>query len=177
MNLNKETNNDFIVENTEKNFNYEDYNVSERQLGMVHTSNIITGTVGAIIGSLLGVALWMVIYHLGYISAIAGFAIIFCALKGYAVLGGMLDKKGVIIVVLISIGMVFAANHLSWTFEFFMELKDDYRLNFMDTLKIMPEFLKDSEMRTQYISDLAFGYLFTVLGGASLIANQFRRQG
>lgn len=90
--------------------------------------------------------LWMLIYHFGYIASIAGLVIIICAMKGYEILGGALDKKGVIIVGIVSIVMVFVANHLSWTMDVYIELKD-----------------------------LGLEYFLTIIGGASTLFGNFRR--
>lgn len=115
-------------------------------MNSVKSSNIITGTTGAFLGSLIGVALWMLIYHFGYIASIAGLVIIICAMKGYEILSGALDKKGVIIVGIVSIVMVFVANHLSWTMDVYIELKD-----------------------------LGLEYFLTIIGGASTLFGNFRR--
>ena len=78
-------------------------------------SNLVAGLVGAFVGSLIGCVLWVLIYRLGYIAGIAGAVTAICALRGYELLGGHLDRKGVIISTVMMLVMIFFANRLSWT--------------------------------------------------------------
>lgn len=146
-----------------------------KALEPVESSNVVTGIIGAIIGSIIGVALWIAIYHLGYIASIAGVAIIFCAMKGYELLGRSLDKKGVIIVSLISLFMVFAANHLAWTTEVYLELKEYGEVNFVEILKGMFDFISRADIWGEYFSDLGMGYVLTLIGGVSMIIKKYKQ--
>ncbi|MCI9564607.1 MAG: hypothetical protein HFG30_01175 [Eubacterium sp.] len=161
---------DVIVADSETNIE-EQYKVLEP----VEPSNVITGIVGALIGSLLGVALWVAIYHLGYIASIAGIAIIFCAMKGYEILGRSLDKKGVIIAAIISVIMVFAANHLAWTTEVYLELKEFGEISFLNILKRMFDFISEADIMKEYLSDLGMGYVLTLIGGISMIVKKYKQ--
>jgi len=49
--------------------------------------NLPLGLIGAVIGILLGSVLWVLIGQIGFIAGIAGYAIVFCGMKGYALLG------------------------------------------------------------------------------------------
>lgn len=158
-------------ENKEKEFYEEQYGALE----LSEPSNVVTGIIGAIVGSLIGVALWIGIYHLGYIASIAGVAIIFCALKGYEILGHSLDKKGVIIVSIIALFMVFAANHLAWTTEIYLELKNYGDIAFMDILKFMSNFISEADVLKEYLLDLGMGYVLTLIGGISTIVNKYKQ--
>ena len=44
--------------------------------------NLPLGTIGAFVGVLLGMALWVIIGQVGFIAGIAGYAIVFCAMTG-----------------------------------------------------------------------------------------------
>ena len=46
-------------------------------------SNVLAGLVGAFLGSLVGVVLWLVVYKLGYIAGISGAVMVICAMMGY----------------------------------------------------------------------------------------------
>lgn len=146
---------------------------------LIFTSNIVTGVIGALVGSLLGVVFWIAIYHAGYIASIAGIAIIFCALKGYEILGGSLDKQGVIIASVISLIMVFVANHLAWTFEVYMEMSKyqiiSSDMSFFDVLKNMSDFISLADSWKEYYSDLGVGYILTLIGGASMIIKKYKQ--
>ena len=47
------------------------------------TDNIITGAVGAFLGSLIGVACIVIVGQLGYVASVSGLVMGVCALKGY----------------------------------------------------------------------------------------------
>lgn len=139
------------------------------------SSNILLGIVGAVIGSIIGVALWVAIYYFGYIAAIAGFVMIACAMKGYEILGGALDKKGIIVASIISFIMVFVANHLSWTLDAYVELKKYEKVSFRDVFNSMPDMIKAFGLQADYLKDLGVGYLLTLIGGVSTIINKFKQ--
>ncbi len=77
-------------------------------------SNPFLGILGAIGGSLLGVVLWLFISFVGFIAGFAGFVMLKCALKGYEILSGRLDKKGAVISLFITAFMIFFANGLEY---------------------------------------------------------------
>ena len=80
----------------------------------VKKSNVFLGILGAIGGSLIGVALWILISAVGFIAGFAGFVMLKFALKGYEKLSGRLDKKGAVISLVIAAFMVFFANVLDY---------------------------------------------------------------
>ena len=128
------------------------------------SGNVIGGIVGAFLGSLIGVAVWVLIYELGYISAIAGIVMIVCALKGYEMLGGSLNKTGIIISCLISLIMVIVAEQLSLSIDIYNAYKDYYEITFFDAFRSVPSFMEESEVRTAVIGDLIIGYILMAVG-------------
>lgn len=80
----------------------------------VKKSNVFLGILGAVGGSLIGVALWILISAVGFIAGFAGFVMLKFALKGYEKLSGRLDKKGAVISLVIAAFMVFFANVLDY---------------------------------------------------------------
>ena len=69
--------------------------------------NVIAGTVGAFLGSLIGVACIVLVSKLGYVAAISGVVMVVCAIKGYAMLGGQFSKRGAVISGLMIIVMTY----------------------------------------------------------------------
>lgn len=131
--------------------------------------NIVGGIVGALLGSLLGVAAWVLIYQLGYLSAIAGIVMVICALKGYEILGGKLNKTGIIICCMISVLMVLFAEQISLSIEIYNVYQEYYYITFFDAFQSVPAFLEDSEVLSAVIYDLAIGYLLMIFGAWSTI--------
>lgn len=136
-------------------------------------SNLIAGLVGAAIGALIGAVLWILIYKLGYIAGIAGLAIGVCAMKGYEMLGGCLDKKGVIGSVIIMIIMVYLANKLAWAWDAYDALSI-YGWSFGECFQYLGEILAESDLTGSYFGDLAIGYVLTAIASGKNIADAFR---
>ncbi|MGL4773371.1 MAG: hypothetical protein ACRC2K_07390 [Clostridium sp.] len=138
-------------------------------------SNIATGIVGALIGSLIGVALWVIIYSLGYIAAICGFVLAVCAIKGYELLGGKLNKVGIIITAIITIAMVYVATYLSYGFEIYNTFKDIETITIFDAIKSVGIFKEAyPEIASAFTKDLLMGYLFTGLGAISTFFKAYK---
>ena len=124
-------------------------------------SNVVTGIIGALLGSLVGVALWVGIYKLGYIAGIAGAIMIVSAMFGYEKLGGSLDLKGIIISVVICIGMIYISERICISMELYEEFKD-YKyyfgdVSFSDCYKSMFAILKDAEKESVFWGELGIG--------------------
>jgi NADH:ubiquinone oxidoreductase subunit 6 (subunit J) len=73
------------------------------------------GILGAIIGAVLGGILWVIVGRMGYIAGICGFAVILLAMKGYKLLGKKLSRKAMVLIIIISLAVLFAANYVSYT--------------------------------------------------------------
>ncbi|MFQ9515574.1 MAG: hypothetical protein ACLRZ9_07060 [Eubacterium sp.] len=143
-------------------------------LEVKESSNVITGIIGALIGSLLGVGVWIIIYLSGNMAEIAGWLIVFFAIKGYKILGHTLDKKGIIICSIISLLMVLAAHHLSCTIVCYRELKNYIDVNFIDAFKLLPEVISAGDDGWKgYFSELRNGYLFALACGVTLMIKKY----
>ena len=136
-------------------------------------SSLVAGLVGAFLGSLIGAALWILIYKLGYIAGIAGAVTAICAMKGYTILGGHLDKKGVIGSVIIMFIAIFFANKMSWSWDAYSALKD-YGWTFTDVYKELGYILEETDLVGSYYGELVIGYILTIACSARSIINAFR---
>ncbi|WP_142414155.1 hypothetical protein [Hathewaya massiliensis] len=139
------------------------------------SNNIVGGIVGGFIGALLGSVIWIIIAQMNYIAAIAGLAIAVCCIKGYQMFGGKLNLLGVIITSLITIIMVYLANHISLAIDIYSELKMDYPISFFDALKFVPKALEEPSIQRSFISNLVIGYLLTFVGSCSNIIHAYRQ--
>lgn len=136
-------------------------------------SNLPAGLIGAFLGSLIGCILWVIIYKLGYIAGLAGAVTAICAMKGYELLGGHLDKKGVIGSVVIMIVSIYLANKLAWSWEAYDALKE-YGFSFFDCFRNIGAILADSGLTGNYYGDLGIGYLLTLLCSFRNIKNALK---
>lgn len=136
-------------------------------------SNLLSGLVGAFLGSLIGCVLWVIIYRFGYIAGISGLVTGICAMKGYELLGGNLDKKGVFGSVIVMAISIYFANRISWTWEAYDALKD-YGYLFSDAYRYLYGILTDSELLTEYFMDLIIGYVLTAIACSRNILNALK---
>lgn len=139
-------------------------------------SVFITGLIGAIIGSLIGVAAWVLIYKLGFIAGIAGAITAICAMKGYKILGKVLDKKGVILSIIITIVMIYIANRISWAWEIFVVYTKDFGedITFLDAFLNVDGVVQGSDLTLVYYKDLIIGYILTACASYRNIIHAFR---
>lgn len=141
-------------------------------------SNVVTGIIGALLGSLVGVALWVGIYKLGYIAGIAGAIMIVSAMFGYEKLGGSLDLKGIIISAVICIGMIYISERICISMQLYEEFKD-YKyyfgdVSFFDCYKSMFTILKDVEKESVFWGELGIGYLLFAIASVSYIVKSVK---
>ena len=130
--------------------------------GQDSKENVLLGLIGAIIGVLLGSILWVIIGQVGFIAGIAGYAIVFCGMKGYAKLGGSLSKTGIVICIILSILPIVAAEMAS------LKVTADRELHGLYT---MAELLAEPEIIGIVIKDLAVGYILSIWASYSSIKN------
>lgn len=95
-------------------------------------------------------------------------------MKGYELLGGRLDKKGVIGSVIIMIVMIYFANNVSWSWEIYDVFKADYDITFFDAYVSMKDVLIESNLLGSYYGDLIIGYLLTAVASFRNIMNAFK---
>ena len=137
------------------------------------SNNIVGGLVGGFLGALIGSIVWIGVYQMNYIASIAGLAIAICCIKGYQLFGGKLNLSGVIITSIITIIMVYFANHISLAIDIYSEFKMDYYITFFDALKSVPDFLQEPSIREPFIEDLLVGYFLTAVGSFSYIKKSY----
>lgn len=138
-------------------------------------SNVLAGLVGAFLGSLVGVVLWLVVYKLGYIAGISGAVMVICAMMGYNKFGKKLDLKGIIICVVLCIGMIYISERLSVSMELYQEFSEyGYDVSFFDCYKSMYDVLDAADTMSSFWGELAVGYLLFVVASVSYIINSIR---
>lgn len=133
--------------------------------------NIAAGIVGALLGSLLGVACIVVIDQMGYVASVSGFIMAICALKGYELLGGALSKKGAVISSVLVLAMTYLAHRLTWAIAIASELET----GILESYRAVPYLLEAGMLEgPSYWGGLAMLYLFTLLGAVPTIISGLR---
>ena len=100
-------------------------------------------------------------------------AIGICAMKGYEMLGGHLDKKGVVISSVIMVVMIYFGNRIAWSWDAYDALKDQ-GFTFFDSYQYLGEILDQTGLAGDYYTDRAIGYVLSFVCGARYIIHAFR---
>lgn len=159
-------------------YNSELYNSVKAEMEDKKKENYILGILGALLFSLGGVAVYFGLYQLNFIAGISGFLMFFLARLGYGIFTKTNKESslvGTISAVLIMLVMIYVAEYISMAFVGYTEIKD-YGYTFFDTVKLMPEFLKDSEVKSAFTGDLVFCYIFGILGVVGDVVSFFKRR-
>lgn len=137
-------------------------------------NNYLKGFVGAVIGALLGSLLWILISSLGYIAAIGGLAIAFLSIKGYTLMKGKTTRFAGLVIIIICIITVLAAQLISLDLELYNLLIDDgYDITFFDVLPVTFELASDPEIIGGFTTDTLLGIAFLLAGSYGLLKQFF----
>lgn len=136
-------------------------------------SNPVTGSLGAVCGSLLGVIAWVVLSANNLFACLAGIAILFFAYKGYEMLGIRIDKKGFIISTVIACIMIFLGNHLACSWSIMDAAKLDGHS--IGEILLLWNIIRSSNMIITYVISLIAGYLITFALGFKIIKSTYRK--
>ncbi|GLC82962.1 hypothetical protein [Lacrimispora brassicae] len=134
-------------------------------------SNPFLGVIGALFASLLGVGLWVFIGQVGFIAGIAGFVMLKLALSGYEKLGGSLDKKGAVLCLILTAGMIAGANLLDYAVSM-VRAYFQYEASFETLIYVFANFgnlMSEMDMWGEFFLDLAIGYGLSIWSGAGAI--------
>lgn len=134
----------------------------------VKGENVVLGTVGALLGALVGAALIAILAKIGYVASISGVVMAYLSLFLYTKFAGKLSVKGIIISIVIMIITVFVTEWLVYSFAFYKELKD-YGFTLGDIIKGLPDLLELGEVKGGFIKDILMVYAFTALGAVPQI--------
>ena len=139
--------------------------------------NLPAGIVGAMLFSLAGVALWVLVYQLGYIAAICGLVLMVCSFKGYEKFGKKLDMAGIAASVLVAVFMALVSQYICVGLDIY-EVFQEYGIGILESLRAVPDFLFDPELELlgAYAPDLLMGFVFMAVGSFSFIRNAVAAQ-
>lgn len=148
---------------------------AENQAYQESKGNFGLGLLGALIGALVGSIAWVGIGLLGYLAAIGGFAISFCAIKGYQLMKGKITKLAIVLICLICLAVMVLAQFLTLDLQLYIELqKAGEQVAFGDVLAFMFELpFSDPELTSGFLGDCGLGLLFMGIGSFSVFKQLF----
>lgn len=128
--------------------------------------NLAAGLLGAFLGSLLGVACILVLSYIGYVAALSGIVMAWCALKGYEKGAGSISKKGAAAAIVLVLVMTWIANQLDFAIRIAMQ----YGIPVWDVFLAVPALLQTGSVDgVAFWGSLALLYLFTLLGAVPVL--------
>jgi len=137
--------------------------------------NMLTGTVGAFLGALIGAACIILLSQLGYIASISGLVLAVCTLKGYELLGGRLSGRGIAVCVFLMLVTPYIADRIDWAIILMQEWAE-YGATFGECYALFPELLLDGSIEVgAYIKNLLMIYGFTLLGAFTTVRNAVKK--
>lgn len=131
------------------------------------------GLIGAIIGSIPGLVLWVIVGFFGVTWSLIGMLIVFGTFMGYEKLGGKPDSQsGIASCLLVMIVAVYLGVHLSWSMQLYSALVN---YGYEDVTRFMcvehlHQFLSILDLNGKFIGAVVKGYFFAAVGGFGLIA-------
>lgn len=139
---------------------------AQNQTKMQKKEQILPGAVGALIGSLIGAVVIVLVGQLGYVAAVSGLVMAICTLKGYEMLGKKLGTPGIIISCVLMILMTFFAYQADWA----ITAAQFYRTDFFTAFRAMMDLIAEGYVDSgDYFGGLAQLYLFAVVGAVPTI--------
>lgn len=104
-------------------------------------SNLPLGIIGVLVGTLIGAALWFILYQVGIIAYIAGIAIL----------------------------VLLATHFFRWGYEIYNAFKAEYEITLTDAILSIPEMVFTGELLGSFIKELAIGFIPIAVGAATYV--------
>ena len=138
--------------------------------------NVLTGTVGALIGAVIGAAAIILISQLGYVASISGLILAVCVIKGYELLGGKLGIAGMLICLVLVLVTPYVADRMDWAIVVMNAYKDE-GVTLGQAFAAVPALVDEGSIDSAiYTGNLVKLYLFAALGGFGTLVGMFKKK-
>lgn len=121
--------------------------------------SIVSGLIGALLGSIPGVILWVIIGQLGYIAGICGFLMVRGAIFGYTKLAGGINKLGKFLAAAVAFLMPLVAEYLGIAVSIYRAFHESEGVTFAQSFAYIPYFLSEPKVVSGLVTSLLIGYL------------------
>ena len=184
-------NNGGFVQRPMNSFGNDGRFVAGRPTAISQPANPVMGILGAIIFSLIGCAIWIIIGKLGYISYLGGIAMAFSTIFGYHLFGKKFDTLGLIISIVIVLVMVLVSNMFIYTWELLSQPGMDKALSLLGYEGFFGVFFGLFDLMKQvdlhagldgidsmtggFISDLIFSYIIAMIATVAIGVSMLKK--
>lgn len=134
-------------------------------------SNYVPGFAASLVGAFIGSILWIIIGSVGFVASIAGYAIAFCAFKGYEIAKGKLSRFGIVLNIITILLAFFFAQYMGL---FISVHKLQPEISFSTFLIMTPYLFSDIQVIKELLPNFGLGLLFAFLGTYRTIISHFR---
>ncbi len=184
-------NNGGFVQQPMNSFGNDNRFVAGRPTAIQQPANPVMGILGAILFSLIGCAVWILIGKLGYVSYLGGIAMAFSTIFGYHLFGKKYDVLGFIVSIVIVLLMVLFSNMVIAAWNIVSEPGIDEALSllgyegFFGVFFGLFDLMKDIDlisglegtdsMTGAFISDLVIGYVISIIATISIGVSMLKK--
>lgn len=184
-------NNGGFVQRPMNSFGNDGRFVAGRPTAISQPANPVMGILGAIVFSLIGCAVWIIIGKLGYISYLGGIAMAFSTIFGYHLFGKKFDTLGLIISIVIVLVMVLVSNMFIYTWELLSQPGMEEALSllgyngFFGVFFGLFDLMKQVDLHTGlegidsmtggFISDLIFSYIIAMIATVAIGVSMLKK--
>lgn len=134
---------------------------------------VFSGLVGALLGSIPGILLWIVLGQVGFIAGICGWLMIRGAMFGYNKLAHGIDRRGEIFSTIVALFMPIVSEYFSVAVSVYRSFHETYGVTVMDAIDSVPLYLAEPDVLQSIIINLLIGY---ALIGLSFVRFKPRQQ-
>ena len=127
---------------------------------------IIPGLFGAILGSIPGLIIWLILAYLKINPSVIGLIIMLGSAYFYRYMATSMKISGLIISLLIGFIFIIIANEISNAYILYNDYINQYNINIIDAYKAIPYYLdKTPAFKTMYYQNLMLSLMFALFGG------------
>ena len=184
-------NNGGFVQRPMNSFGNDGRFVAGRPTAISQSANPVMGILGAIVFSLIGCAVWILIGKLGYISYLGGIAMAFSTIFGYHLFGKKFDTLGLIISIVIVLVMVLVSNMFIYTWQLLSQPGMEEALSLLGYNGFFGVFFGLFDLMKQvdlhagldgidsmtggFISDLIFSYIISMIATVAIGVSMLKK--
>ena len=133
---------------------------------------VLSGLVGALLGSIPGILAWVILGQVGFIAGICGWLMIRGAIFGYTKLAGGIDRRGEVLSTIVALLMPVIGEFLGLAVSVYRNFHDSYGVTVGDAIRAVPLYLGEPDVLQGIIFNLIIGY---VLIGFMIISASVNR--
>ncbi|MCM1578949.1 MAG: hypothetical protein NC078_09145 [Ruminococcus sp.] len=140
---------------------------------------LLKGLLGAIVGSIPAMILWVVLGKIGVVAAIAGFFMILGELIAFERFTkdspDMNLPAAVIICGVVMLVNIYLCERFTWSWELYDVLKEETEITLFDCIRHFNTFAELLEIKSDFNGSLVQSYLFGIIGAAAGVAKLAKR--